>query len=107
MGFEAEPFGMRTIIVRGIPSGVKNWGEGSLMRDILGETGGRGYETDEMLKSYACHSAIRAGKKLTFREMESLVDQLFATEYPFTCPHGRPTMLRISRRELDSRFNRK
>ncbi|MBD3178877.1 MAG: DNA mismatch repair endonuclease MutL [Candidatus Latescibacteria bacterium] len=107
MGFEAEPFGMRTIIVRGIPSGVKNWGEGSLMRDILGETGGRGYETDEMLKSYACNSAIRAGEKLTFREMESLVDQLFATEYPFTCPHGRPTMLRISRRELDSRFNRK
>jgi len=107
LGFEAEPFGIRTIIVRGIPAGVKNWSEGTLLRDILGETGGKGRSLDGILKSYACHSAIRAGEKLSFEEMESLVDQLFATEYPFTCPHGRPTMLRISRPELDSRFSRK
>lgn len=107
LGFEAEPFGIRTIIVRGIPAGVKNWSEGALLRDILGETGGKGRSLDGILKSYACHSAIRAGEKLSFEEMESLVDQLFATEYPFTCPHGRPTMLRISRPELDRRFNRK
>ena len=107
LGFEAEPFGIRTIIVRGIPAGVKNWSEGALLRDILGETGGKGRSLDGILKSYACHSAIRAGEKLSFEEMESLVDQLFATEYPFTCPHGRPTMLRISRPELDHRFSRK
>ncbi|MFO7915888.1 MAG: DNA mismatch repair endonuclease MutL [Candidatus Krumholzibacteriales bacterium] len=107
LGFEAEPFGIRTIIVRGIPAGVKNWSEGALLRDILGETGGKGSSLDAMLKSYACHSAIRAGEKLSVEEMESLVDQLFATEYPFTCPHGRPTMLRISRPELDRRFGRK
>jgi len=106
LGFEVEPFGMRTIIVRGIPAGVKNWSEGALLRDILGETGGRGFSLEEMLKSFSCHSAIRAGEKLTVPEMESLVDQLFATEYPFTCPHGRPTMLRISRSELDRRFKR-
>jgi DNA mismatch repair protein MutL len=97
---------MRTIIVRGIPAGVKNWNEGSLLRDILGEIGRDKTELEEILKRYACHSAIRFGQKLTNQEMESLVDQLFATDYPFTCPHGRPTILRVNLSDLEKRFNR-
>jgi len=106
IGFEVEPFGMRTIIVRGIPAGVKNWNEGSLLRDILGEIGRDKTELEEILKRYACHSAIRFGQKLTNQEMESLVDQLFVTDYPFTCPHGRPTILRVNLSDLEKRFNR-
>ena len=106
LGFEAEPFGMRTIIVRGIPAGVRNWDDGRLLRTILSDLGGGLPAVDSILRSFACHSAVRAGESLTLDEMESLTDQLFATEFPFTCPHGRPTMLRVEMRELEKRFHR-
>jgi DNA mismatch repair protein MutL len=107
LGFEAEPFGMRTIIVRGIPGGVRNWEDGRLLRSILSDAGqGPAPADDSVLRSFACHSAVRAGEPLTLEEMESLTDQLFATEFPFTCPHGRPTMLRVEMRELEKRFHR-
>ena len=106
LGFEAEPFGMRSIIVRGIPAGVRNWEDGKLLRSILSDLGGGLPATDSILISFACHSAVRAGDPMTSEEMESLTDQLFATEFPFTCPHGRPTMLRVEMRELEKRFHR-
>ena len=106
LGFEAEPFGTRSIIIRGIPAGVRNWEDGKLLRSILSDLGGGLPATDSILRSFACHSAIRAGEPLTLEEMESLTDQLFATEFPFTCPHGRPTMLRVEIRELERRFKR-
>lgn len=106
LGFEAEPFGMRTIIVRGIPAGVRNWDDGRLLRTILSDLGRGLPATDSILRSFACHSAVRAGERLSLEEMESLTDQLFATEFPFTCPHGRPTMLRVEMRELEKRFQR-
>lgn len=104
LGFESEPFGIRSILVRGIPALVRNWDEGRLLEEILGGEGRSGI--DEFLKSYACRSAIKAGTKLASEEMESLTDQLFATELPYTCPHGRPTMLRVSLGELERRFAR-
>ncbi len=106
IGFEVEPFGLRSIIIRGIPAGARNWNEGELVRDILHESGGRGSDIEEVLKTYACRSAIKAGTKLSPGEMESLTDQLFATEFPFTCPHGRPTMLRVDLADLERRFQR-
>ena len=97
---------MRTIIVRAIPGGVRNWEDGRLLREILADLGGGLPAVDSILRSFACHSAIRAGDRLTLEEMESLTDQLFAPEFPFTCPHGRPTMLRVELRELEKRFHR-
>ena len=82
---------------------VRNWNDGQLLQQILSDEGG---DLDALLKSFACHSAVRAGASLTTEEMESLTDQLFATEYPFTCPHGRPTMLRLGTAELERRFQR-
>ena len=52
-----------------------------------------------------CVAGTDAGS-LSAPEMEALTDQLFATEFPFTCPHGRPTMLRVDLRELERRFHR-
>jgi DNA mismatch repair protein MutL len=104
LGFESEPFGLRSIIVRGIPALVRNWNDGRLLAEILGGEGRSG--VDEFLKAYACRAAIKAGTKLTGEEMESLADQLFATALPYTCPHGRPTMLRVGLAELERRFAR-
>ena len=103
LGFESEPFGPRAVIVRGIPAGVRNWEDGRLLQQILSDEGA---DLDSFLKSYACRSAVKAGTELTNEEMESLADQLFATEFPFTCPHGRPTMLRLSTSDLERRFQR-
>ncbi|MBN2069824.1 MAG: DNA mismatch repair endonuclease MutL [Candidatus Krumholzibacteriota bacterium] len=106
IGFEVEPFGPRSIIVRGIPAGVKNWNDGKLLQDILAEKGVDRNSMDDLLRRYACHGAIKAGERLSPQEMESLTDQLFATEFPFTCPHGRPTILRVELDDLDKRFHR-
>jgi len=106
MGFEVEPFGFRSIIVRAIPSGTKNWNDGRLLQDILGEKGLGKSGVEMMMKSYSCRAAVKAGERLTQEEMESLSDQLFATEFPFTCPHGRPTMLRVDLDDLERRFQR-
>jgi DNA mismatch repair protein MutL len=61
---------------------------------------------ENIRKLIACHSAIKAGDKLTAQEMNQLIRDLFATENPATCPHGRPTMLRISKEDLDKKFDR-
>lgn len=106
LGFEVEPFGARSVIVRGIPAGVRNWEEGNLLQEILSEKAGGRTGIEEFLKLYACRSAVKAGAILTVEEMESLTDQLFATEFPFTCPHGRPTMLHVETAELERRFQR-
>lgn len=106
LGFETEPFGMRSIIVRGIPAGIRNWNDGTLLREILSDIGGAATALDEVLRSFACRSAVKAGERLGVEEMESLSDRLFATEFPFTCPHGRPTMLRVDLNELERRFHR-
>jgi DNA mismatch repair protein MutL len=57
-------------------------------------------------KSFACHAAVKAGDKLTQEEMSILLHQLFATEEPYSCPHGRPTVVKISIDELNKKFGR-
>jgi DNA mismatch repair protein MutL len=56
--------------------------------------------------SYACHTAIRAGERLSRREMMTLIDRLFETEDPFVCPHGRPIVIKMSLDEINRRFGR-
>lgn len=106
LGFEVEPFGIKSVIVRGIPAGVRNWNDGRLLQEILNEKGSGKSGTEDFLKTFACRSSIKAGTNLSIEEMENLTDQLFATEFPFTCPHGRPTMLRVDISDLERRFHR-
>jgi DNA mismatch repair protein MutL len=111
IGFLTEAFGGNTVLVRGIPSGLRNWNDGALLRDMLGDLGdgGRAHSDprDAILASMSCHGAIRAGERLTLPEMQALMDQLFATELPYSCPHGRPTLVRIGLPELERRFGRR
>ncbi|MDP1993833.1 MAG: DNA mismatch repair protein MutL, partial [Ignavibacteria bacterium] len=61
---------------------------------------------DNIAKSYSCRTAIKAGDKLSEKEMRLLIDQLFATSMPYVCPHGRPIVVKISLEEFDRRFGR-
>ena len=110
MGFAIEPFGGQSILVQGIPASLKNWQEGRLLLDILDDLVWEDKPTVasqvDLLASYACHGAIRAGEPLTVPEMQNLVDQLFATDTPLSCPHGRPTLIQYSLAELEKRFGR-
>jgi len=110
MGFTIEAFGGQSILVQGIPASLKNWNEGRLLLDILDDLAWDDKPSQEnqvdLLASFACHGAVRAGEPLTIPEMQSLVDQLFATDTPLSCPHGRPTLIQFSLAELEKRFGR-
>ena len=110
MGFTIEPFGGQSILVQGIPASLKNWNEGQMLLDILDDLAWddkpRQENLNDLLASYACHGAVRAGEPLTIPEMQNLVDQLFATDTPLSCPHGRPTLIQFSLGELEKRFGR-
>jgi DNA mismatch repair protein MutL len=111
LGFHLEPFGGTSILVRGYPQGLKNWNEGALLRqifdDIVEERFPGQDHADRIIASFACRSAIKAGQKLNLPEMKMLADQLFAIPNPYSCPHGRPTIQRISVDEIESWFLRK
>ena len=57
-------------------------------------------------KSFACHGAVKAGERLSMEEMRCLAKQLFSTDEPYSCPHGRPTVIRLSLEELNKKFGR-
>jgi len=111
LGFDLEPFGGKSILVRGYPQGLKNWEEGKLLLqvfdDILQERVPGDTLTDKVMASFACRSAIKAGKALSLDEMRLLADQLFAAENPYSCPHGRPTIHRIPLEQVERWFQRR
>jgi DNA mismatch repair ATPase MutL len=111
LGFNLEPFGGKSILVRGYPQGLKNWEEGKLLLqvfdDVLQERVPGDTVTERMMASFACRSAIKAGQKLSVDEMKLLADQLFAVDNPYSCPHGRPTIHRLSIEEIEKWFLRR
>jgi DNA mismatch repair protein MutL len=88
---------------------VREWRHGALLRDVLDhftDLPGALDVKERVARSVACHGAVKAGQRLSLREMNELVDQLFATEKPQGDPHGRPVFLRIDLAELHRRFGR-
>lgn len=111
LGFLVQPFGGQSILVQGIPASMKNWNEGRLLLDMLDDLGivddPANEQQNDLLASFACHGAVRAGETLTVPEMQNLVDQLFATDKPLSCPHGRPTLINFTLEDLERRFGRR
>jgi DNA mismatch repair protein MutL len=108
-GFAIEPFGPRTYLLRTVPALLS---EGSIAQavieilDSLSAEGDRGKREERIAISLACHSAVRAGQVLSPEEMRKLVRELELTEWPHTCPHGRPTMIRFTSSQLEREFGR-
>ena len=110
IGFGIREFGKSTVVIEAVPTEIKTGEERERLLEIL-DTFKELRETttdawDAVAKSFACRSAIKSGERLSREEMESLVDQLFATEEPYFCPHGRPIVVNIGLEELDKRFGR-
>jgi DNA mismatch repair protein MutL len=113
LGWELAPLGPPTVVIQGVPSGLRVLDAPQLLRDLLdgiGEGPATGSAQDDLLerlaRSHACHTAVKAGDALSREEMRSLVDQLFGTTRPHGDPHGRPTFVRLDLDELHRRFGR-
>ncbi|MCK5398246.1 MAG: hypothetical protein KAJ33_08360, partial [Thermoplasmata archaeon] len=111
-GFKIEPFGKDTYLVRAVPAiaGHLESEKGLLdMIDELSELGkARSIEDkwDDIRHLIACHSSIRAGERLSNQRMAKLIEELHTIDNPFHCAHGRPTIVRITQRELEKLFKR-
>ncbi len=107
-GFSIEPFGERSYLVRAVPLLLhrKDWA--AALRELLDALAGgdaAGWR-EKMMISFACHGAIKAGQSLTDDEMREMLRQLEKTATPNSCPHGRPTMIRLSTGQLEKEFHR-
>jgi DNA mismatch repair protein MutL len=112
MGFVVEPFGGRTFRIHAVPSFLWHRVEPERLKSVLDELAeGNSADVKESIhgrvaKTVACHMAIRGGDALTVGEMRRLLEELYSTRENFTCPHGRPIMVTLSREELDRWFHR-
>jgi DNA mismatch repair protein MutL len=113
LGFEIELFGKNTFIVHSVPLVIA--GENieqtilSVISDLSDEKQTRAIKDpqEKVIEYVACRSAIKFGKDLSMYEMLNLIRQLDALKRPYTCPHGRPSMIKLSFDELEKRFKRK
>lgn len=108
-GFQLEPFGERTYLVRAVPAVLAGKDLSRAFAefvDTLDEEAAVD-QHDRVAFSLACHAAVRAGQSLTVEEMRELVRQLEQAEVPHTCPHGRPTMIHMSTALLEKEFRRR
>jgi DNA mismatch repair protein MutL len=112
-GFEVEPFGSRTVIVHGAPAPHPYFNAERCLREMLSElatgselTRAAKNQHERIAMTFACKAAIKAGQKLSDREMARLFEKLFTTELPYHDVHGRSTIVRLSLDELIRRFGR-
>jgi DNA mismatch repair protein MutL len=111
-GFESEPFGNRTIAVKAAPAAVGPGDIEKLIAEVLeiGEGEMRSLSLDDLRRgiaaTIACRAAIKINMKLDQTKMDWLLAALAATDYPMSCPHGRPIALRYSTRDILKGFHR-
>jgi len=111
-GFEAEPFGPRTLAVKATPVGLEGKELERVLEEVLGVTEKSAQVENEELRrtriaaSIACHAAIKVNMRLEPAKIDWLLEELGKTEHPMSCPHGRPIALRYSLRDIQRAFQR-
>lgn len=112
LGFQVEPFGGNCFLIRAVPALLQNKDCTNLVLE-LSELICREYQfsqkaslVEEIAKQVACHGAVKSHQNLQMEEMRALIKELENTEYPFTCPHGRPVTLLLDLDEIKKRFLR-
>ena len=111
IGFEIEHFGGNEYAVRGIPDNLFSIAKKELLMEMIDSL------TDDIFKgspdiiyervaSMSCKAAVKGNHHISFAEADHLIDQLLELENPYTCPHGRPTIISMSKHELERKFKR-
>jgi DNA mismatch repair protein MutL len=112
LGFEIEEFGGAALKVSAVPALLSTENCSNALRALAEDLEGldRGAHVQEALRriaaTTACHAAVKANYPLTYEKMMHILDELRATAYSTVCPHGRPVMLRLTRREIEKNFDR-
>lgn len=111
LGFEIEDFGGRAYSLRGVPVDLYGQEEKALFLSVLDEMSEGPLNKDltvveEKLATMACKSAVKGNHSFSFAEMEALIDELLTLDNPYNCPHGRPTIISMSKYEIEKKFKR-
>ena len=111
IGFTIEPYGGREYAISEIPANLYGINEKELFLEMLSDLEDRGsMQPSELiaskLASMSCKAAIKGGQKISFQEAFALVSQLLTLENPYACPHGRPTIITMTKYELEKKFKR-
>lgn len=113
IGFEIDEFGGNTFVIGAVPADVSAQDTSGLLRGVLDDllnekrTNDLEKRRERVIHYMACRSAVKFGQKLSFEEMKGLLRKLYKIERKETCPHGRPTMIRLTYDDLEKRFKRK
>lgn len=111
LGYEIEEFGGNEYKVTGIPAGLPKMDYKQLLIDVLDglseESAGKDPDIiTEKVASMSCKAAVKGNNRLSFNEAFELMDELMKAENPYNCPHGRPTLIMMSRYEIEKKFKR-
>ncbi len=110
LGFELKFFSKNTVVIEGVPEDVKQGSEENVLMELVHDYVQNKDENEDVLDiiagAYSARAAIKAGDRLSEKEMRLLIDQLFAASMPYVCPRGRPTVVKIPLDEFDRRFGR-
>lgn len=111
LGFEIEEFGGNEYTLRSVPVDLYGCDERELFLEVLDElsesTGGSNPRViEEKIASMSCKAAVKGNNRLSYEEANELIDELLTLDNPYNCPHGRPTIITISKYEMEKKFKR-
>ncbi len=111
LGFVIEDFGMNSYAIRGVPLDLFSYNIKELFEEIvtqMSESPIKGVPDiiREKIASMACKAAVKGNNSLSYEEMDTLIEQLLELDNPYNCPHGRPTIISMSKYEIEKKFKR-
>ena len=110
-GFEIEPFGGREYCISAVPANLYGFHEEELFLEMLDNLGGEGAKDafdlfTARLATMACKSAVKGNHQMSALEADKLIDELLTLDNPYNCPHGRPTIIAMTKTEIEKKFKR-
>ena len=111
IGFEIEPFGGNEYAVRAVPDNLFSLAKKDLLMELIDglsdESMGKNVESIyDRIATMSCKAAVKGNNELSFAEADKLINELLKLENPYNCPHGRPTIVAISKYEMEKKFKR-
>lgn len=110
LGFETEAFGGSEYALRSVPVDLYGCGERQMFLEVLDQLAGGSFGgirvVEEKIASMSCKAAVKGNNLLSLAEAEVLIDELLTLENPYNCPHGRPTIIAMTKSEMERKFKR-
>ena len=111
LGFEIEPFGGNEYVIKAVPTELFGISEKDLLFDIIDQYSLEGKKTTPdtvlvKLATMACKAAIKGNMNISLLEAKALIEELMSLDNPYNCPHGRPTMIFMSKSDVEKKFKR-